>query len=75
MQDVDPGLLHQQRILWVTVLEHAIRETMATQPRVRNAALDFVFRDDVDFPTVCELAVMNSDYLRKKLASRVVAQL
>jgi hypothetical protein len=69
MQDVDPGLLHQQRILWVTVLEHAIRETMATKPRVRNAALDFVFRDQVDFPTVCELAGMNSDYLRKKLAS------
>ena len=61
-------LLQNQRVLWLTVVELAMRDTMERKPSVRQSAIDWLLRDQADFPQICELAGLDSAYLRKKLA-------
>ena len=61
--------LKSQRVLWLTVVERAMRDTMEPKPSVRQSAIDWLLRDQVDFPQICELAGLDSGYLRKKFAA------
>lgn len=61
-------LLENQRVLWLTVVEQAMRDTMEPKPSVRQSAIDWLLRDQADFPQICELAGLDSGYLRKKVA-------
>jgi hypothetical protein len=53
MQDVR---LRKQQILFITVISEAVRDAQEAQPKVREAARDWLLKDDVDLPRICELA-------------------
>jgi hypothetical protein len=61
----DVGLLQNQRVLWLTVVEQAMRDTMEPKPSLRQSAIDWLLCDD-DFAVICELAGLDSAYLRKR---------
>jgi hypothetical protein len=69
-ESVDLELLDRQRILWAAVIEAAIRDTMLSRERIRQSAIDWLLSDKEHFPEVCQLAGMNSDYLRDLLAAK-----
>jgi hypothetical protein len=64
MQD---GLVRKQRTLFLAVIAEAVQDAQEPQPRVRQAAIDWLMKDQVDFPRICELAGIESTYLRHKL--------
>ncbi len=64
----DVGLLENQRILWLTVVEQAMQDTMEPKPSLRQSAIDWLLRDQEDFPQICELAVLDSSYLRRRIS-------
>jgi hypothetical protein len=63
----DVELLENQRVLWLTVVEQAMRDTMETKPSVRQSAIDWLLRDQADFPQICELAGLDSSYTAVRL--------
>ncbi len=44
------------RILWLAVVENAMRDSILTNRNVRQSARDWLLTDQEDFPYVCELA-------------------
>jgi len=50
---MQPVLTKNERVLWLTVIERAMHDATERQPSVRQAAIDWIMRDQVDFPTVC----------------------
>jgi hypothetical protein len=64
----DDELLKNERVLWLTVVEQAMRDTMEPKPSVRQSAIDWLLRDQADFPQICELAGLDSSYLRRRIS-------
>ena len=56
------------RVLWLAVVEAALRDSMETKPTVRRSAREWIMRDDEDFPLICEMAGLDSGYLRNMMA-------
>lgn len=53
--------------LWRAVIARAIEEWQSGPLRRRREAEQYLFEDQIDFPTVCESAGMNVAMLRSKL--------
>ncbi len=64
----DDELLKNERVLWLTVVEQAMRDTRETKPSVRQSAIDWLLCDQTDFPQICELAGLDSSYLRRRIS-------
>lgn len=60
-----------ERVLFLSVIEAAMEDAKETNVRVRQAALEWLMQDQADFPRICELAGLDSAYVRKNLASRL----
>lgn len=58
------------RVLWLAVVEAALRDSMEPKPTVRRSAREWIMRDDLDFPLICEMAGLDSDYLRNMMAAK-----
>jgi len=67
MQPVFYDLSKNERVLWLSVIERAMHEATEPKPSVRQAAIQWLLRDQEDFPRVCEMAGLDCAYLRKKL--------
>jgi hypothetical protein len=74
MQPVFLDLTKNERVLWLSVIERAMHDATERRPSVRQAALDWLFGDQVDFPLICEMAGLECAYLRKTLAPLCVIQ-
>ena len=53
--------------LWQAVIVSTIEEWISGPLRLKRQAEDYLFRDDSDFPAVCQSAGMDVDRLRAKL--------
>lgn len=60
-----------ERVLFLSVIEKAIVDATEPKPLVREAALDWLLQDQVDFPRICDMAGLDSAYLRRNLASHL----
>jgi hypothetical protein len=67
--------LRNERVLFLTVIEQAIQDSTEHQPKLRQAAIDWLMCDQVDFPHICELAGLDSTYLRRNLVSGFLLRL
>jgi hypothetical protein len=63
----DDELLKNERVLWLTVVEQAMRDTMESKPSVRRKACEWLLYDD-DFAVICGLAGIDSSYLRRRIS-------
>jgi hypothetical protein len=54
--------------LWQAVIVTAIQEWISGPLRASRAAEDYLFRDQKDFPAVCQSAGMDAGRLRAKLS-------
>jgi len=53
--------------LWQAVIVTAIREWISGPLRSKRKAEEYLFRDQKDFPAVCQSAGLDADRLRAKL--------
>ena len=53
--------------LWQAVIVSTIQEWMHGPLRLKRQAEEYLFKDDSDFPAVCQSAGMDVDRLRAKL--------
>lgn len=53
--------------LWQAVIVSAVEDWISGGLRTKQEAEAYLFRDQVDFPQVCESAGMNVDRLRSRL--------
>jgi len=53
--------------LWQAVIVSAVRDWISGGLRTKQAAEAYLFKDEVDFPQVCQSAGMNADHLRSRL--------
>lgn len=59
------------RVLWIAVVENAIRDSMLTKRTVRQSARHWLLADQEDFPYVCELAGLDDVYLRNLVKAKI----
>lgn len=57
-----------EKRLWQAVIVGAIQEWMSGPLRRKREAEEFLFKDNRDFPLVCQQAGMDAGRLRAKLA-------
>ena len=62
----EPEPLAESR-LWQAVIVSTIEEWISGPLRLKRQAEDYLFRDDSDFPAVCQSAGMDVGRLRAKL--------
>jgi hypothetical protein len=53
--------------LWQAVIVSTIQEWMSGTLRLKRQAEDYLFKDDSDFPMVCQSAGMDVQQLRARL--------
>jgi hypothetical protein len=75
MQSTFDVLGNNPRVLWLAVVKAAMRDTMEIKPKVRQEAIDWLLRDPADFPLICEMAGLDSGYLRNRMAVRFRASI
>ena len=63
-----------ERVLFLSVIEVAMQDAKEANLRVRRAAMEWLMQDQVDFPRICELAGLDSDYVRRYLFSPISAE-
>ena len=64
---IDPKRTVETR-LWQAVIVSTIQEWTSGTLRLKRQAEDYLFKDDSDFPMVCQSAGMDVGQLRARLA-------
>ena len=49
-----------ERVLFLSIIEAAVHDAKETNPRVRQAALEWLMQYQADSPRICELAGVDS---------------
>ena len=58
------------RVLWLEVVATAMRDTLPeSKPRIRDEATYWLLHS-TDFHVICEMAGLDSGYLRNKIAAK-----
>jgi len=60
-----------ERVLLLTVIHTAIEDARNTKPKLREPAVKWLFEDEADIRTICELAQVDPAHVRRTLASRL----